>query len=182
MHKFYYTYKIICLKGSFAGHYYLGQHKTNDLNDGYTGSGTKIQHYFKKYNKIENETYIKQILNFYDNVDELNEAEEILIGDKWKTDPLCLNLCAGGRGYNMNYKHNRKSHICSEACKQKIGAKNKGNKARLGMKASEETKQKMREAIKNRPKINDETRNKRRNNKQGRHWIIDPETNKRKWI
>ena len=50
------------------------------------------------------------------------------------------------------------------------------------MKTSEETKQKMRDAAKHRPKINDETRDKMKKNKQGKHWIIDPETNKRKWI
>lgn len=33
MHKFYYTYNITILKGSIAGHYYYGQHRTNNLND-----------------------------------------------------------------------------------------------------------------------------------------------------
>lgn len=37
MNKFYYTYKITLLKGSLAGHYYYGQHRTSNLNDGYAG-------------------------------------------------------------------------------------------------------------------------------------------------
>jgi len=96
MHKFYYTYKITLLKGSLAGHYYLGRHSTNNLNDGYAGSGRKITDYFKKYPKIEHQTYIKEIIAFYDNDEELNEAEKQLIGDKFLNDDLCLNLCAGG--------------------------------------------------------------------------------------
>lgn len=96
MHKFYYTYKITLLKGSLAGHYYYGQHRTNNLNDGYAGSGKVIKDYFKKYDKIEHQTYIKEIISFYNSLEELNKAEFELIGDKYNTDPLCLNLKAGG--------------------------------------------------------------------------------------
>lgn len=183
MHKFYYIYKIICLKGSFAGHYYYGQHQTNNMNDRYAGSGQLLKNYYDKYGKIENQTYIKEIITFCNSVEELNIVEKEIIGDKFETDPLCMNLCEGGRGY-IKKKSNkkRKGHVCSESCKQKIGEKNKGNKARLGMKTSEETKAKMKESAKYRPIVSEETRKKQSMNKKGRKWIIDPETNKRKWI
>lgn len=180
MPNFYYTYKIILLKGSLSGHYYYGQHKTNNLNDGYAGSGTIIKNYFKQYDKIEHQTYIKEIIAFYDNQEDLNNAEKIIIGDKFETDPLCLNLCKGGRGYIMKKQNKRKGHICSEETKRKIGIKNKNNKARLGMKTSEETKQKQREAAKNRI-ISNEAKIKMSANKKGRHWIINKE-GKREWI
>ena len=32
-YKYFYTYKITLLKGSLAGKYYYGQHKTNRLNE-----------------------------------------------------------------------------------------------------------------------------------------------------
>lgn len=173
MHKFYYTYKITLLKGSLAGHYYYGQHRTNNLNDGYAGSGKVIKDYFKKYDKIEHQTYIKEIISFYNSLEELNKAEFELIGDKYNTDPLCLNLKAGGNqiGYSKelldklsenhkdvsgknnpmfgkkgidNPNYGRKN---TEETKKKISESLKGKQIWWkGKHHSEETKQKMREA------------------------------------
>lgn len=94
--RYYYTYKITCLKGSLKGCYYFGQHTTKNLDDGYCGCGRVIKDYYSKYGAIENVTYIKEILNFYSNATELNEAEYLLVGDKYQNDPKCLNLRAGG--------------------------------------------------------------------------------------
>lgn len=94
--KFYYTYKIVLLKGSLAGKYYYGQHSTDDIRDHYAGSGKILQKYYKKYRAVEGVTYTKEILKFYNGPEELNQAENILIGDLWKTDPNCLNLKKGG--------------------------------------------------------------------------------------
>lgn len=132
---FYYTYKITLLKGSLAGHYYYGQHRTNNLNDGYCGSGRIIKDYFKEYDKIEHQTYIKEIISFYNSLEELNRAEFELIGDKYKTDPLCLNLIAGGsqigiseetRKKMSNSAKKRKRQPCSEETKNKLKEANKG--------------------------------------------------------
>ena len=181
MHKFYYTYKITLLKGSLAGHYYYGQHRTNNLEDSYCGSGSIIKDYLKKYPKIEHQTYIKEIISFYNSLEELNKAEFELIGDKYNTDPLCLNLKAGGGGYIMKIQNKRKSHICSEETKIKIGIKNKNNKARLGMKASKETREKMSKSSKGKI-ISEDAKQKMSEAKKGRKWVIDPKTNKRKWL
>jgi hypothetical protein len=94
---YYYTYKITCLKGSLKDHYYYGQHTTKIKNDNYIGSGSMLRSYFKKYEKIEGETYIKEILAYYNSKEELDNAEIELICDKYKTDPMCLNLIKGGR-------------------------------------------------------------------------------------
>ena len=166
---FYYTYKITLLKGSLAGHYYYGQHRTNNLNDSYAGSGIVIKDYFKKYDKIEHQTYIKDIIAFYNSPEELNKAEFELIGDKYITDNLCLNLIPGGngKGRNKGYKH-------TEETKQKISESNKGKiissetrekmseiaKNRKGRKLSDETKEKIRIAALNRAPISEETKQK----------------------
>jgi len=149
---FYYTYKITLLKGTLAGHYYYGQHKTSNLNDGYAGSGTMLLNYYKKYGKIEHQTYIKEIISFYDSLDELNTAEAELVGDLYETDNLCLNLRAGGMQVGVNeetrrkigeaVKKNRKYKPLSEEIKQKLSKSLKGHKL------SEETKSKMSEALK----------------------------------
>lgn len=96
--KLYYTYKITLLCGSLKGHYYLGQHQTANLEDGYVGSGTRLWRYFEKYGIEEGKTYRKEILNFYSSKQELDEAEKVLIGNLYETDPFCINLKEGGSG------------------------------------------------------------------------------------
>ena len=105
---FYYTYKVVLLKGSLAGKYYYGQHRTKNLEDGYIGSGTRIASYFKKYPKIEGVTYVRQILAFYSDEEELNRAEKELIGDSYETDPNCLNLKAGGKQVKLSTESRKK--------------------------------------------------------------------------
>ena len=95
--KYYYTYKIVLLKGSLAGKYYYGQHITSNLKDCYAGSGSILKDYYKKYRAVEGVTYTKEILKFYNDEKELDWAEEILIGDLWETDPNCLNKKQIGR-------------------------------------------------------------------------------------
>lgn len=103
--KYYYTYKITLLVGEQKDHYYYGKHSTNNLDDNYRGSGRILVHYYRKYGHIENKTYKKEILQFFKNDEELNEAERNLIGELYKTDPLCLNLKQGG-GYDDNTSYN----------------------------------------------------------------------------
>ena len=53
--KFHFIYKTTC---SVNGKYYYGMHSTDDLEDGYIGSGTKLWHSIKKHGlenfKMEN--------------------------------------------------------------------------------------------------------------------------------
>ena len=60
--KYRFIYKITCLCGDYKGKYYIGQHTTDDLNDGYAGSGAKINEYYAKYGKRLDETYKFKIL------------------------------------------------------------------------------------------------------------------------
>lgn len=152
------------LLGRLKRHYYYGQHTTSDLNDGYAGSGTILHKYYKKYKAIEGETYIKEIIQFYNNLDELNLAEYELIGDKYETDPLCLNLRAGGSQPGMSYNTIKKlskaqqdnwkdENYRKKQCKAiSVGSnrpetKQKQREKALGRKTSEETKQKQREKM-----------------------------------
>lgn len=97
---FHYTYRITFLCGEHKGCYYLGKHSTKNLNDNYAGSGTYCQRYYLKYGKIEKVTYLKEILAYYDSAKDAFDAERVLIGDLWKTDPFCMNVCEGGSGGN----------------------------------------------------------------------------------
>lgn len=141
----YYTiYKVTLLKGSLAGHYYYGQHRTKNLNDNYAGSGRIIVDYFKKYGKIKNETFVKEILGFYNSLEELNYEEEKIVGTKYKDDPLCLNLKAGGNAIGISEEtkklliESHKGKHQSEETRLKIsknnGMKNKEVSKKVGEK------------------------------------------------
>lgn len=113
---YYYIYKITILRGRLKDHYYIGQHMTDDLNDGYLGSGRKIKDWFKYKNRIEGIDYIKEILCFCKDWEEMQEMEDFYLGDKWKDEyPECLNLTKGG-----------KQHFCCKETRQKQKDSHKG--------------------------------------------------------
>jgi len=120
----FYVYKIELLEGHRAGKYYIGQRKwrvpkiyqnqnvqlllqKDPMLDSYAGSGTLIKNYFKTHGKIRNVTFIKTIIKFEPNAEQLNESERIIIGDRWQTDEQCLNLIPGGQNPPTNRGHKR---------------------------------------------------------------------------
>ena len=60
--KYHYFYKITnCINGKF----YYGIHSTNNLNDGYMGSGKRLKCAIKKYG-VEN--FNKDIIKFFNSI------------------------------------------------------------------------------------------------------------------
>lgn len=119
--KIHYIYKIHFLCGFPCGRYYIGKH-TGQIYDSYTGSGNFCKAYFEKYGKIPGETYIKEILEINPNKQINKEREKIIIGDLWKSDPLCKNQKPGGEGgCGGGFK-------LSKERKAKLIAANTGNK------------------------------------------------------
>ena len=97
----YYLYKITLHCGRLKDHYYLGAHKTDSVDlvlDGYFGSGIMILKYYEKYPFVQGVTATKEIIEINPDEKTNYKRETVLIGDKWKTDPLCLNLKPGGLG------------------------------------------------------------------------------------
>lgn len=100
----YYIYKIHFLCGFPTGRYYIGRHTHHGAlhTDKYAGSGNFCKAYFKKYGKQEGITYLKEILEINPSYAINKTREEYYIGDKYKSDPLCMNLVAGGEGEKPN--------------------------------------------------------------------------------
>lgn len=93
-----YTYIVKCTEGSYNGVYYYGKHSTNDINDGYICSSKILGNYIKKHPK----GFIRNILGYYNTLEELNEAEKKLIASAIN-DTKCANIASGGDGGNTGY-------------------------------------------------------------------------------
>lgn len=88
-------YTIYKTTNKIDGKIYIGKHKTNDLDDGYIGSGKYLKHAIEKYG-IEN--FKKEILFQFDNEDETNAKEAELVTEEFVKEDTNYNLCPGGNG------------------------------------------------------------------------------------
>lgn len=133
--KFHYLYKITRIKD---GKYYVGIHSTDNMDDGYFGSGNRIRYSLNKYGI---EAHRKEILEVLPTRALVLERERDVVNEQMLADPLCLNLAKGGQGEPFPVRpFGRKRGPMSEETKAKISAANKG-KTR-----SEEVKQKLSES------------------------------------
>lgn len=89
-YKYHYFYKITNL---INGHFYYGVHNTNNLKDGYMGSGNRLQYAYKKYG-IEN--FNKEILKYFDTSKEAFEYESEIVTEDLVKDNNCYNQKTGG--------------------------------------------------------------------------------------
>lgn len=77
------------------GKYYYGIHRTNNIDDGYLGSGEIISKAIEKYGK---ELFKKIILEFFDTEEELFACEKRIVDANLIEDPNSYNLALGGIG------------------------------------------------------------------------------------
>lgn len=90
--KFHVIYKTTCVE---TGKYYIGMHSTDDINDGYLGSGSILSRSVKKYGR---EKHVYEILEFLPDRKSLGLREEEIITDELRSDPRCMNIRNGGTG------------------------------------------------------------------------------------
>ena len=91
--KYHYIYKIV----RNDGYYYIGMHSTDDLDDGYFGSGQRLWFSIKRHG-IENHS--KHIIEFCNDRSSLRIREKELVNIDLLKDHYCMNLCEGGQGWN----------------------------------------------------------------------------------
>lgn len=90
--KYHYIYKTTNI---LNGKYYIGMHSTDDLDDGYIGSGKRLRYSVNKHG-IEN--HIHEVLEFLPSRESLGAREAELVNEETLSDPLCINLKYGGDG------------------------------------------------------------------------------------
>lgn len=77
------------------GKKYIGKHVTNDLNDGYLGSGIVLNRAILKYGR---ESFTREILFFLESEDELNAKEQEIITADIVLSEDYYNVAYGGSG------------------------------------------------------------------------------------
>ena len=102
--KYHYIYKTTC---SVTNKFYVGMHSTDNLEDGYLGSGKRIRYSINKYGK---ENHIKDILEFLIDRSSLKDREKELVNEEMIQGVFCMNLKEGGEGGLINEKHAKKFH------------------------------------------------------------------------
>jgi hypothetical protein len=101
--QYHYIYKTTNLKNS---KFYVGMHSTDNLNDGYLGSGTRLKRSIRR-NGIQN--FKIEFLEFFDNRTDLANREKELVNEELLKDHMCMNLKPGGTGGFNNEEHKIKA-------------------------------------------------------------------------
>jgi hypothetical protein len=190
--KYHYIYKTTNLLND---KFYIGLHSTNNLGDGYMGSGSRIissiRHYGKKNHKFE-------ILEFHDSRESLMSREKEIVNKELLTDPLCLNIMEGGYGFhdsdhlkkvceagNQVFKEKLKDEKYREEFKQKT--KENLKKAHIKAKELYESGAYKLEAFKGKKhtsealeKMRNVDRFGKKNSQFGTYWVYHPEFGSRK--
>jgi hypothetical protein len=90
--KYHFIYKTTNL---LSGKYYIGMHSTDNLNDGYMGSGKRLKRSLNKYGKENHKT---EVLEFLNSKEELKKREEEIVNLNEIAKEKCMNLKVGGTG------------------------------------------------------------------------------------
>lgn len=88
--RYHYFYKIT---NNLNGNYYYGIHSTDNLEDGYMGSGIKIR---KSIANRGVENFTKEILKYFNTREEASLYESKAVNVEILKDPKCYNLRTGG--------------------------------------------------------------------------------------
>lgn len=90
-YRYHYFYKITNLLD--PRYYYYGIHSTNDLEDGYMGSGVRLK---KEYEKIGIENFKKEIVKTFSSRRLASNYEKKMVTQKDVENQFCYNCLEGG--------------------------------------------------------------------------------------
>lgn len=91
------------IRNTINGKIYIGVHATNNVDDGYMGSGKHISRAIKKYG-VDN--FTKRVIQQFDTEDDMYLEESRIVDSVFLLRDDVYNLCLGGNG---GWSHARKS-------------------------------------------------------------------------
>jgi hypothetical protein len=103
--QYHFIYKTTCL---ITNKFYVGMHSTNNLDDGYLGSGKRLGYSLNKHGR---ENHQIERIEFFEIRKDLKNREIELVNEALLHDPLCMNLKIGGEGGFSNEEHRKKCTI-----------------------------------------------------------------------
>lgn len=89
--------------------FYVGMHSTDDLEDGYLGSGKRLRYSIRKHGK---ENFVKEILSFFKDRKDLIDAEIEMVNDELIKNEQCMNLMNGGKGGFISDEQQQHRSLC----------------------------------------------------------------------
>jgi len=106
-------YLIYKTTNDVNGKFYIGSHKTKNINDGYLGSGTILRSAILKYGK---HNFTKEVMFIFDNSEDMFKKERELVSPDFLCDQNVYNLKVGGfGGYDFINKNNLNPSVLNGA-------------------------------------------------------------------
>jgi group I intron endonuclease len=131
---YYIIYETTCIVNSKT---YIGCHATDNIDDGYMGSGKLLLAAFKKYGR---KNFKRTVLHIYTNPQDMFSKEKELVNDEFVSSASSYNLVPGGSG---GFKIQD-----PDDWREKLKASRKGKTPAAGLIHSEETKRKISASLK----------------------------------
>lgn len=103
--KYHFIYKTTNV---LSGKYYIGMHSTDNLDDGYLGSGTRLRYSINKHGK---ENFIREILEYCETREELKSKEIEIVNLDEIAKIECMNLIVGGCGGFISLEGAKKGRL-----------------------------------------------------------------------
>lgn len=89
-YKYHYFYKI---ENLIDGKFYYGIHSTDNLEDGYMGSGCRLKKAMKIFGK---ENFKKEIIKYFETREKASEYEALMVTENLVRNEECYNIKCGG--------------------------------------------------------------------------------------
>ena len=108
-----------------SGKYYIGAHSTNNLDDGYLGSGEQIKDAIKKYGK---QSFVREVIEYFDTRESAFIRESEIVTEDFVKEDTNYNMCPGGLGATIKTNEFKK-RVSKKLTGRKFSEEHRRNKS-----------------------------------------------------